>query len=565
MNHLVTMMTSWSRSSLVTSLLAALALAAGCGRTTDQVAYQPLKSALARAGPPAAVSAAVGRADWKGVRQFYSERGYRTQWTSEGRLTSAFQEAVTILGQADRDALEPADYDIEWLRSERERLDGGVFARAAERPDEIVALELRATSAVLRWATHLSQGRFSPTRRGEWARPAKKDSPAGIIGTALDGGELGDIPAKLRPPHGEYTALLDLRRRFAALAAVGRGVRVKGNGTVRPGSHDPAIPSLRERLAAAGDLDEKYVNGSRRLDPPVADALRSFQERHGLTATGILDARSREELNVPADERLRQIDVNLERWRFAPRDLGSQHVRVNIPDYYLGLVSDGRIRLGMRVVVGERETPTPILSDEMRHIVFSPFWNIPDSITNDELLPALMNDPDYLSRNSIELVRVSDGSVELVDPESVNWSGPVDPALRFRQRPGASNALGHVKFVFPNHMSIYLHDTPAEGLFSRVTRALSHGCVRVERPADLAHALLGDTGWSQDRIEEAMYRGEERWVRLKQPVPVHLMYSTVWVDEAGRAQFRRDIYGHDARQGAALETKARKVNPSTKS
>jgi murein L,D-transpeptidase YcbB/YkuD len=379
----------------------------------------------------------------------------------------------------------------------------------------------------------------------------------------MQDGRLNDAPARLRPQHGQYHSLLALRERYAALAAR-PWPELPGSATVRPGARDRSIPALRRMLGASGDLAGNHVTASTRLDDAVSGALRAFQARHGLPSTGVLEARTRAALNVTPEQRLRQIDVNIERWRFAPRDLGARHVRVNIPDFYLALMENGRVRVGMRVVVGEKETPTPVLSDEMRHIVFSPYWNIPESIATGEMLPALMDDPGYLGRNNIELVRVSDGAAEPVDPAEVDWSSPLDPGLRFRQKPGATNALGLVKFVFPNHSSIYLHDTPADALFDRVTRALSHGCVRVERPVDLAYALLSGQGWDRPRIAGAMHRMEEQWVRLTQPVPVHLMYLTAWVDGSGRAQFRDDIYGHDAAQGRVLDRVSAAAKPRSK-
>jgi murein L,D-transpeptidase YcbB/YkuD len=292
------------------------------------------------------------------------------------------------------------------------------------------------------------------------------------------------------------------------------------------------------------------------LDKALSAALEAFQRRHGLSPTGWLDSETRRALNVTAGDRLRQIDVNLDRWRFAPRDLGDRHIRVNIPDFHLGVIERGRTVLGMRVIVGERDRQTPIFSDRITHIVFNPYWNIPDSIANDETLPAMMSDPEYLLRNNIEVVRVADGRVEPVDPAELDWTMPLDGSLRLRQRPGADNALGLVKFMFPNRSSVYLHDTPADRLFSRVARTLSHGCVRVERPVDLAHALLERYGWDEERIAEAMQGKTEQWIRVKEPVPVHLVYFTAWAD-SGRAQFRNDVYGHDRDQAAALDRRAR--------
>jgi L,D-transpeptidase YcbB len=538
--------------ALVSCLTFATLTVYGCRSKDDEGALLPLKAALARRQPPKSVAGALTSGEWKDVRTFYAAGAFRTAWTDERKLRPVFYEALTLLEQSERDALRPADYDVEWLRQERDRLHGTLASRSLERDDEVVGLEIRTTAAMLRWGRHLSRGRFNPVRAGAWMRTTKPPAVDEGLAAALDRGRLRDLVSEFRPPHGEYNSLLGLRQQYAQIVADGGWPKVSATRAIRPGQRDAAISSVRARLAATGELSRSHANRSTNFDAAVVAALEDFQRRHGLNPTGVLDAATRAALNVSAAERLRQIDVNIERWRFLPRDLGRRHIRVNIPDFHLALMENGRTRLGMRVVVGERDTPTPVLSDEMQHIVFSPYWNIPNSIAVDETLPALLTDPDFLARNNIEVVRVSKNGAVPVDATSIDWSMPLDEDLRFRQRPGLDNALGLVKFVFPNHASIYLHDTPSDALFSRVSRALSHGCVRIERPVDLAHTLLAHQGWDEERIVEAMHRMEEQWVRLQERVPVHLMYRTAWVGDAGRAQFRTDIYGHDAAQSQSL-------------
>jgi L,D-transpeptidase YcbB len=351
----------------------------------------------------------------------------------------------------------------------------------------------------------------------------------------------------------QYAALLDVRRAYVDLANAGGWPSVPGTRLIRRGQRDPSIPAQRRRLAATGEPDRLAVTASTLLDRNVADALGRFQARPGLKPTTILDARTRRELNVAVADRLRQIDVNIEHWRIAARDFGRRYIRVNVPDYYLALIDGGRTELGMRVIVGERDRRTPVLSDAMTHVVLNPYWNIPDSIANDEIAPQLVSDPTYLARNDIELVRIANGRAEPIDPSGQDWSLPLDQGLRLRQKPGGKNALGLVKFLFSNHASVYLHDTAGNTLFNRTARALSHGCVRVERPVDLAVALLPRDGWDRERVLAAMRGESEQWVRLQPSVPVHLVYFTAWADGAGTVQVRPDIYDHDRTQAAALE------------
>ena len=242
-----------------------------------------------------------------------------------------------------------------------------------------------------------------------------------------------------------------------------------------------------------------------------------------------------------------RIRVNMERWRWAPRDLGERHILVNVPAYQMQVIDGGAPALAMRVIVGAPDTPTPLFSDEMAYVVFSPYWNIPESILREETLPRVAGDPEYLSRSGIEVVGTSG---EVVDAEAIDWENEEAlDGLRFRQVPGPENALGLVKFIFPNHFSVYLHDTPGDALFNRKARALSHGCVRVEKPVELAEYVLRDRAeWTRDRIANAMQREEEQTVHLEDPLPVHLGYWTAWVNEDGSITFFDDPYGLDRKQ-----------------
>jgi murein L,D-transpeptidase YcbB/YkuD len=252
---------------------------------------------------------------------------------------------------------------------------------------------------------------------------------------------------------------------------------------------------------------------------------------------------------VPVDRRIHQMAVNMDRWRWLPADLGSRYLIVNIPAFRLDAIENGRSTLDMKVVVGRKDNPTPVLADEMTTVVFSPYWNIPPDIVQKETLPHVLKDAAYLDKNNIEIVRASNDAMP-VDAGSIDWNDPDAAAkVRFRQKPGAGNSLGLVKFLFPNHFNVYLHDTPAQALFDRIERDFSHGCVRVERPMDLAKYVLRDQpSWTEEKINEAMHSGTERSVALTQPLPVYLVYFTAW-EENGAARFADDVYGYDRRQG----------------
>lgn len=252
------------------------------------------------------------------------------------------------------------------------------------------------------------------------------------------------------------------------------------------------------------------------------------------------------------------IALNMDRWRWMPDDLGDRHLLVNIPAFHMTAREHGRAVLDMKVVVGTTDHATPIFSGNMKTIVFSPYWNVPDSIAEGETAPAAARDPGYLARNNIDILRIAKGDTSIVSPSDVDWDNPDElKALSFRQRPGAGNALGHVKFLFPNKYDVYLHDTPADALFARPGRALSHGCVRLEQPEELANYVLRDSPeWNDKRIREAMHAGTEKQVALKEEIPVHIVYFTVWPNDTGGVDSWADLYGYDAKQADHLANSA---------
>jgi murein L,D-transpeptidase YcbB/YkuD len=348
--------------------------------------------------------------------------------------------------------------------------------------------------------------------------------------------------AEEAPPEPDDLGRLDVRM-TTALLTLGRDVAL---GRDNPQNLDPRWKKRRQPPDFAALL-ERAASGE-------AGWLASVQPTHPeYTALqhALVWLRAQP---APNDAQIRLLAINLDRWRWMPDDLGARHILVNVPAFHLGVRESGRPVLDMKVVVGEPdpERRTPIFSAEMRTVVFSPYWNVPDSIAEGETVPSLLRDPSFLKRNNIEILRKGKNGAEPVEAKSVDWNDErVLDSLLFRQRPGPDNALGHVKFLFPNPFSVYLHDTPADSLFSRPGRALSHGCVRVEQPEALAKYLLRDAPqWDDERIREAMNAGEEKPVALKdkEKRPVHIVYFTAWPKEDGGFDTWPDVYGYDAQQ-----------------
>jgi L,D-transpeptidase YcbB len=257
-------------------------------------------------------------------------------------------------------------------------------------------------------------------------------------------------------------------------------------------------------------------------------------------------ARLRQALQGAPPDAVEKIELNMDRWRKLPDDLGERHIVVNVPSFELEVHDGKEIPLRMRVVVGKNENRTPLFSSAMKYVVFSPYWNIPESIMTKETLPKIMKDPDYATRENLEVVRVSGKHVEVIDPQDIDWASVGESDIQLRQKPGNGNSLGLVKFIFPNPYNVYLHDTPADNLFAKLTRDFSHGCIRVEKPQELAEYVLRDQPeWTAERIQRAMHAGAEKHVVLKEPIPVHILYFTAWVDDDGMLHLEKDIYGYD--------------------
>jgi murein L,D-transpeptidase YcbB/YkuD len=306
---------------------------------------------------------------------------------------------------------------------------------------------------------------------------------------------------------------------------------------------DIAATSALARYAEA--LARRDVDWKQVLKQAIdTDSVAELPDR--LAPVHIEYARLRTALQTAAEVDRRKITRNMDRWRKLPDNLGTDHIRVNIPAFELEVHEGNVIPLRMKVVVGDNQNKTPVFSGAMNSVVFSPYWNIPQSILTKETLPKIQADPDYAIRQNLEVIRVSGERVEVVDPDEIDWDRVGESDIQLRQRPGSGNSLGLVKFMFPNRHNVYLHDTPADNLFDRLTRNFSHGCIRVEKPQELAELILREQPeWTPERIWNAMRAGKETHVALKETIPVHIVYFTAWVDESGGLQLVKDVYGYD--------------------
>ncbi|HUQ88764.1 MAG TPA: L,D-transpeptidase family protein [Vicinamibacterales bacterium] len=464
---------------------------------------------------------------WTDVRAFYTQRQNAPAWVDHRRPTDKAVKVLAILNTARQHGFEASDYAAPELLEMSQAIEK-IDKASPERLERLAEFDARMTAGLFAFGRDVAIGRQHGDANWQ-ARRKAPDYVAAVTKAADDPDAFVDL---VRPPHKEYAAL---QKALDDLI----GQKEKGGWVNVPSAK--AENELRQRLQASGQLKGDDLKA----------AIKSFQELHSLPATGVVDDKTLAAMNVPLDWRIQQAAINLQRWRYMPDDLGEQHFFVNIPYYHLIARESGKEVMDIRVVVGKPGNNTPIFSEDMESVVFSPYWNIPDTIAENETAPAIARDPNYLSKQGIEILRVSSSGTQQVSASDVSWGNPDSmKGLVFRQKPGDGNALGHVKFLFPNKYNVYLHDTPADSLFAKPSRAFSHGCVRVEEPETLAkYVLKGYSEWDQESIFSAMHAGTEKHVKLKKKIPVHITYFTAWVDENGGLHFQPDIYGYDKDTG----------------
>ncbi|HKK08564.1 MAG TPA: L,D-transpeptidase family protein, partial [Gemmatimonadota bacterium] len=528
---------------------------------------EKLRERIEAAGEPARLSVDGTEIEaTSSLPLFYERRAYRPAWTDAHGALPALDSLVAAIGRADGQGLDPADYHLDAIR---------VAAREARRPGPVAAdagrlvdLELLATDAYLLLAGHYLTGKVDPVSIDpKWqGTPRERDLPA-VLEAALAGDSVSASLADLLPPRPAYARLVDALARYRAIAA-GGGWPVLGEGpALRRGDRGDRVATLRRRLEATGDLPSdsaaRAASAAVQADSfgsDVAGAVARYQARNGLEPDSVVGAATVRELSVPAADRVRRIRANLERARWLPQDLGRRHVVVNAADFRVHLVDDGRATLSSRAIVGRPYRKTPVFSDRIRYVVFNPAWEVPPYLAVEDELPLIREDPGFLERVGMKVVRGWGASADTVDPSTVDWKalGPEHFPYRLRQDPGPLNALGRVKIMFPNPFNVYMHDTPDRGLFARNTRTFSSGCIRVQRAMDLAAALLSsdDPAWTRARVDSVVATGEERTVPLRTPVPVHVLYFTAWAEDDGTVEFRPDVYDRDPRLEAALDERA---------
>jgi murein L,D-transpeptidase YcbB/YkuD len=511
---------------------------------------EPATTASAPAAPAAAATPALSAADAAVVDQlrnlssgkydrivgnkkdrtivdaFYSGRDYAPLWITDGKVNERGKAVIAYLGRVDQDGLDPADYPVPNFS-------------ALSDPGDLAEAELKLDMTIITYAHHASIGRVHWSRvSGDISYTTTAPEPADVLAAMVEAKDMATALDAYEPHTPGYLAL---KAKLAEIRAgkAEAGKTPIGNGAApKIGGQDERVPLLRERLKVSGDGDT--------YDKALADAVKKYQQDHQLKVTGTLTQQTIEALNGrQPDKPIDIILANMERWRWMPHDLGNTYVIVNLADFTLRVMHDGKPYWTTRIVDGKPEMPTPIMQAEMKYITINPTWNVPPSIVNREYLPALQQDPTVLDRMGLKVGKNPDGTVHIWQP------------------PGEKNALGRIRFNFPNKFLVYQHDTPDKYLFAYDKRAYSHGCMRVQDPQKYAEVLLSldrpNDGYTLERIKRMIDAGGEQDIQLPTFIPVNLTYQTAFVDDDGKLQFRDDVYGRDKQLLAILKGDDRKM------
>lgn len=488
---------------------------------------------------------------------FYERRTYQPAWIgNRGKLELA-NELVNAIREADQDGLSPEDYHLSLIELTLQNIGTSRGTEKSLDPAMLTDLDLLLTDAFLIYGSHLLAGRINPeTIDPEWVANRREVDLAMSLQAALDSTQ---IEAKLKsflPPHPGYQRLRLALARYRDMAKKGGWPLVPDGPKMEKGDRDKRVIVLRTRLGLSSDLGYTSEGNGDLFDEELEEAVLKFQENHGLKADGIVGRLTMTALNVPVEDRVRQIEYNLERWRWLPQDLGKRYILVNIANFELDVLEDSQAVMNMRVVVGKNYRRTPVFSDRMTYLVLNPYWHVPPEIAVKDILPLVRKDVNYLVEKHIKLFEGWGVEARAVDQNMIDWRKitPANFRYRFRQEPGSANALGRVKFMFPNRFDVYLHDTPSRELFEKTERTFSSGCIRLEKAMKLAeYVLRGNPQWTSEKLLAAIDRSVELTVRLPEPIMIHILYWTAWANENGSVHFLKDIYGRDQRLRQALQ------------
>ncbi len=471
------------------------------------------------------------------IPELYEKRQFRPAWANQANVDAALK----AIDSSDEQGLSPRDFHTKQIAQVRQRLSKKGMADLDARAD----FELIMSDAFVRLAYQMLHGKVDPVAldsNWNFGGPLLDEDPATVINRHLDAGTLDEIIPQLEPDDPYYKGMKAALKRYREIEAAGGWDSIPDGPKLEAGIKDKRVALLRQRLQIAGDLGDGVDTDPQLFDERVSDAVKRFQERHGIDADGVVGPGTLATMNVPAADRVNQIRVNMERARWVLHNLEPYHVIVNIAGFRVYVVRDDEEIWTARAQVGRSYRETPVFKGKIQYVDFNPTWTVPPTILQKDILPKLRKDPSYLAQKNFYLL---DQNGKRVDPGVVDWSAKRFP-YRIVQSPGPTNALGEIKFMFPNKHLVYLHDTPSKELFGRTERTFSSGCIRVDRPFELAEVIFSaDKDWNQERIQEIRKSRKTRTVHLSEPVPVLLLYWTAQPEPDGRVRFMPDVYERD--------------------
>jgi len=492
------------------------------------------------------------------IVDFYGRRKIQPVWITGDRLNTQAEVLIETIGRADREGLDANTYHRYDIFTLLTNIEHSTALKMSE-PATFAELELLLTDALFSFGFNVSEGIVEPNSINfDWyIEKPQKDIPK-ILQAALNEDRLEELVDRLQPRHSGYLRLKSALLKYQNIKKSGSWQQVPAGSKIRKGDAGKRIAALRSRLMASNDLEISENGKTEYFDEALENGVKRFQARHGLKVDGVVGFNTLSALNVSVEDRIQQIKLNMERWRWLPQDLGARYILVNTADFRIEVIENERTLKTIRAIVGKKNRPTPMLSRKMIYLELNPYWNIPHKIALNDILPCIKKNPDYLMDKGIRIFENWSADAKELNPGSIDWDriGKDNFIYKLRQDPKSSNALGRVKFMFPNKFSIYLHDTPARELFDRTKRAFSSGCIRVENPMELAAYLLSDNPkWDLQELIAAVDSKKNRAISLPAPINIHILYWTAWVDKDGITQFREDIYGRDRQLKIALNVK----------
>ncbi|OVE81349.1 hypothetical protein BVY03_03960 [bacterium K02(2017)] len=496
----------------------------------------------------------INLSQFKLIKELYTQNNYQLIWSHNNSLNSKnISELSDFISNLDKDGLKASDYHHPILLNLKKM-------GASKKLDvsTLIKYDILLSEILLDLSLDINVGRISAKKvYKDWFYKKKSFEALSFLVNTLQRGQIKKQLTQLFPNTVAYQKMRETLKYYKELKKQGEWTKLPKEGKKWiKGDTGPHIAALKSRLRRTGELTQKKSTDENLFDEELEIAVKKYQKQHGLNEDGVVGIYTWQGLNLSINDRILQLKTNMERYRWLPQSLGERHIFVNIPDYKIRVVEKGKTKLTLRGVVGNTKWRTPVFQDEMEFLVLNPRWNVPPKITKKETLPKIQKDPSYIEKMNFKVFKKENGKRVVIDPKSVDWSQAQSSDYFFSQKSGSGNALGRIKFMFPNKYSIYIHDTPSKYLFKRDVRAYSHGCIRLENPLELAENLLEKIEkpqWDMSRLKKVIGTNQLKSVKLPKKVPIHLYYLTAWADEFGQMQYRKDIYGYDKKLARALK------------